>query len=114
MRNAIELARTDDGPVEIRLQGFVTAQERRVRRLRLSLELVLFGLVVLVSAVAFTIMLRWDYARTVLLQKEQQAAVLLQAERDCWRAAALRVPRSVDAEAWVGGCVSRVVSRGGS
>lgn len=115
----IELIRSADGPVEIRLAGLVTAAEQRIRRWRAAVYWGLLLLTMVLAGMVSILALRWDalsHREILLLQADQQ---YLRVEKHCWRMVALHAPTGIaeiiplaQREMTVRQCVLRELQRG--
>lgn len=114
---ALELAVTD-GILAIRLQGLVSAYDRRLRRWRSAwfwtVTIVLVGLALAVVV----LVLRWDYARSRELAWMRVEIRQARQEALCWRALAVHAPPSRaeivpvgQRQAWVAQCAARELGR---
>lgn len=93
-RPGIEIVRHPEGPIEIKLSGLVEAAERRVRRWRMAVLVLLVGLVVGAALIVAVLALRWDYQRGWTLQLLRADVELARARARCWEALARYLPES--------------------
>ena len=93
-RPSVEIVRHPEGPVEIKLSGLVEAAERRARRWRMAVIVLLVGLVVGASVAVGVAALRWDYQRGQTLQLLRADLEVAQARARCWEALARYLPES--------------------
>ena len=93
-RPSVEIVRRPEGPVEINLSGLVGAAERRVRRWRMTVVVLLVGLVVGASLAVAALALRWDYQRGQTLPLLRADLEVAQARARCWEALARYLPES--------------------
>ena len=117
-RAGIEIVRHPEGPIEIKLSGLVETLERRARRWRAAVLVLLVGLVVGAALVVAILTLRWDYQRAWTLQLLRADVELAQARARCWEALARYLPESPkdvipDARRreWVEQCVATELAR---
>ena len=114
----IEIVRHPDGPIEIQLSGLVDALERRARRWRAAVLVLLVGLVVGAALVVAILTLRWDYQRAWTLQLLRVDVEMAQVRARCWEALALYLPESPNdlipdskRSEWVRQCVATELAR---
>lgn len=93
-RPRVEIVRHPDGPIEIKLSGLVETLERRIRRWRVAMLVLLAGLVVAASTAVAVLALRWDYQRGGTLQVLRSDLEVAQARARCWEALARYLPES--------------------
>ena len=93
-RPSVEIVRHPEGPVEIKLSGLVETLERRVRRWRTAVVVLLVGLVAGASLAVAALALRWDYQRGQTLQLLRTDVELARARARCWEALARYLPES--------------------
>ena len=93
-RPSVEIVRHPEGPIEIKLSGLVETLERRIRRWRVAMLVVLVGLVAGVSVAVAVLALRWDYQRGQTLQLLRSDLEVAQARARCWEALARYLPES--------------------
>lgn len=117
-RPGIEIVRHPEGPIEIKLSGLVEAAERRMRRWRAAVLVLLIGLTVAASLAAAVLALRWDYQRGQTLQLLRADLEVARARARCWEALARYLPESPkdvipDARRseWVRQCVATELAR---
>lgn len=117
-RPSIEIVRHPEGPIEIKLSGLVETQERRIRRWRMAMLVVLVGLVAGLSGAVAVLALRWDYQRGQTLQLLRSDLEAAQARARCWEALARYLPESpkdvipdASRSEWVRQCVAVELTR---
>jgi hypothetical protein len=117
-RPGIEIVRHPEGPIEIKLSGLVEAAERRVRRWRMAVLVLLVGLVVGAALIVAVLALRWDYQRGWTLQLLRADVELARARARCWEALARYLPESpkdvipdVRRSEWVEQCMATELAR---
>lgn len=93
-RPSVEIVRHPDGPIEIQLSGLVDALERRARRWRAAVLVLLIGLTVAASLAVAVLALRWDYQRARTLQLLRADVEVARARARCWEALAGYLPES--------------------
>ncbi len=117
-RPSVEIVRHPEGPIEIKLSGPVVTLERRIRRWRVAMLVVLLGLVAGVSAAAAVLALRWDYQRGQTLQLLRADLEAAQARARCWEGLARYLPESpkdvipdASRSEWIRQCVAIELTR---
>ncbi len=93
-RPSVEIVRHPEGPIEVRLSGLVEGLERRARRWRAAVVVLLVGLVLGASLGLAVLALRWDYQRGQTLQLLRADLEVAQARARCWEALARYLPES--------------------
>ena len=117
-RPSVEIVRHPEGPIEIKLSGLVETLERRIRRWRVAMLVVLLGLMAGVSAAAAVLALRWDYQRGQTLQLLRADLEAAQARARCWEGLARYLPESpkdvipdASRSEWIRQCVAIELTR---
>ncbi len=117
-RPSVEIVRYFEGPLEIKLSGLVGAAERRVRRWRTAVIVLLVGLAVGASFTVAALALRWDYQRGQTFQLLRTDLEMAQARARCWEALARYLPESpkdvipdASRSEWVRQCVAVELTR---
>lgn len=117
-RATVEIVRHPEGPVEIKLSGLVGALERRARRWRAALFILIASLIVGASVTVAVLALRWDYQRTRTLQLVRNDLELAQVRARCWEALARYAPKApqdvvpeVNKSGWVRQCIVAELAR---
>ena len=117
-RPSVEIVRHPGGPIEIQLSGLVDALERRARRWRAAVLVLLIGLTVAASLAVAVLALRWDYQRAWTLQLLRADVELARARARCWEALARYLPESPNnvipdarRSEWVRQCMATELAR---
>lgn len=117
-RPSVEIVRHPEGPIEIKLSGLVEAADRRMRRWRMAVVVLLIGLLVGASSVAAILALRWDYQRGQTLQLLRSDLQVAQARARCWEGLVRYLPETPKdvipdskRSEWVRQCVAAELAR---
>ena len=117
-RPSVEIVRHPEGLIEIKLSGLVETLERRIRRWRVAMLVVLAALVVGASAAVAVLTLRWDYQRGQTFQLLRADLEVAQARARCWEALARHLPEDpkdvipgARRDEWVRQCVTSDLAR---